>query len=241
MLRMPAACSLFARVHTRVASLLPTRRSTAARQILSAAVAFGLAACADDQPAAPAAPTMQSSVASAAAPRELIADQYIVVFKGDVADPRGVARGLAQAHGGTVLRTYQHALKGFSVRLPAAAVEALRRNPNVDYVEQDVVIQAIATQSDATWGLDRIDQRDLPLSTNYTHNVNGTGVTVYILDTGIRSTTPNSARAPRAAMTPWTTTPRRRLPGPWHARGRDRRGEQVWRCEGRETRQRARP
>ena len=161
----------------------------ASRTVLIAA-ALGLAACADQQPVGPVGPAARSVTASQAveARGNPIPDQYIVVFKPGVADPRGLARGLAQAQGGTVLRTYEHAIKGFAVRLPARAAEALRRNPNVQFVEQDATVEPSATQLGATWGIDRIDQRDLPLSTTYTDAVDGSGVTVYIIDSGIRLT-----------------------------------------------------
>jgi subtilisin family serine protease len=62
----------------------------------------------------------------------------------------------------------------------------VRNDPNVAYVEADQTVGLVATQSPATWGLDRIDQRNLPLSNSYTYNFDGTGVTAYIIDTGIR-------------------------------------------------------
>jgi len=65
-------------------------------------------------------------------------------------------------------------------------VAILRRFPGVAYVEPDQVMMAFTTQSGATWGLDRIDQRSLPLSTTFTYSNNGAGVTAYIIDTGIR-------------------------------------------------------
>jgi subtilisin family serine protease len=82
---------------------------------------------------------------------------------------------------------YSAALNGFSATLPPAAVEALRRNPHVWFVEADQVVSIDASQSPATWGLDRIDQRALPLNNTYTYNTTGAGVTAYIIDTGIRT------------------------------------------------------
>jgi subtilisin family serine protease len=114
--------------------------------------------------------------------------QYIVVFKDTVGNVPDHAYELARIHGGRPLHVYQHALRGFAVALPEQAAAALSRNPNVAYVEPDLVVSAFDIQSNATWGLDRIDQQNLPLSGTYTHNYRGSGVTAYILDTGIRVT-----------------------------------------------------
>ena len=70
--------------------------------------------------------------------------------------------------------------------MTADRAEALAGNPRVAYVEPDQVFHA--TQTPATWGLDRIDQRDLPLNNTYNYNQTGAGVHAYVIDTGIRST-----------------------------------------------------
>lgn len=150
-------------------------------------LASALAACADSPTVvtpdeATPGPAF-SSVAGAAIP-----GRYIVVFRDDVADAPGLARSLTAAHGGTLHYTYAAAIRGFAASLPEQAVAALQRNPNVSYIEQDQVITLAATQNNATWGLDRIDQRDRPLSTTYTYDATGAGVTAYIIDTGIRAT-----------------------------------------------------
>ena len=151
------------------------------------AFALVLAACRDVP--APVAPDgsipVNESMASAQA-ADAIPGEYIVVFNNDVADVSGVATRLLNRHGGASLFTYHRALKGFAGKIPDAAVAALKLDPNVAYVEQNQVVSLTTVQSAATWGLDRVDQRDLPLSTTYEYNANGTGVKVYIVDTGIR-------------------------------------------------------
>jgi subtilisin family serine protease len=114
-----------------------------------------------------------------------VKDHYIVVLEDRVADVIGAANALNRAYGGRVGHLYQKALKGFSVELSEQQAQLLAASPLVKYVEEDSVVQADTTQSGATWGIDRIDQRDLPLSTTYTYNATGAGVKAYIIDTGI--------------------------------------------------------
>ncbi|MEY3351211.1 MAG: hypothetical protein RIQ50_1322, partial [Bacteroidota bacterium] len=79
-----------------------------------------------------------------------------------------------------------YAVKGFSTRLTATAIEEFRRNPKVKYIEQNQPINAVIDQSPATWGLDRVNQPGLPLDNKYSYTTNGSTVDVYIFDTGIR-------------------------------------------------------
>ena len=115
-------------------------------------------------------------------------ERYIVVFGSDVADPRASAAELARRHNGTIVHSYVHALQGFAMIADANALEALRNHGDVFYAERDAVVGINETQTNVTWGIDRIDQMDLPLSDTYSYEVSGEGVNVYVLDTGIRTT-----------------------------------------------------
>jgi serine protease len=124
-------------------------------------------------------------------PERAIPGQYIVVLDDDRvarSEVPGLAQALARQHGGRLLHVYEDALRGFALTMSATAAAAVARNPRVRYVEQDSVMSIVETQPNATWGLDRIDQRDLPVSGTYTYDTSGAGVHVYIIDTGIRQT-----------------------------------------------------
>ncbi|MFY0524450.1 S8 family serine peptidase [Archangium gephyra] len=122
-----------------------------------------------------------------------IPGEYIVVLREDVKDValRGssdVARELVAARGGQVLHTYERALKGFWVKMSEAQVRELLADPRVAYIEENGVVSASASQTSATWGIDRVDQRNLPRDSTYNYNFDGTGVHAYIIDTGMRLT-----------------------------------------------------
>jgi subtilisin family serine protease len=116
-----------------------------------------------------------------------IAGRYIVVFKDRVTNPAAEAANLMRGRSGQIHFTYRHAIKGFAATIQDAAYQAIRMNPNVEYIEQDQTVSLSGTQSNATWGLDRIDQQDLPLSKTYEYAATGSGVYAYIIDTGIRT------------------------------------------------------
>ncbi|HVE64697.1 MAG TPA: S8 family peptidase [Mycobacteriales bacterium] len=87
--------------------------------------------------------------------------------------------------GGGISHVYRHALSGFAVSAPAALVSVLRAHPAVAYVERSQRVRASVSQTGAPWGLDRIDQRALPVNRTYSYGLTGKGVTAYVIDTGI--------------------------------------------------------
>ena len=157
------------------------------RSIAIVLATAGLVACSDQQtaPVAPEQGLTASEMAPlhAAAPDRAIEGSYIVVLREGVSgrsvmgilgiDPR--------------LEYTPETLNGFAADLTPGQLTALRRNPDVAYVEQDQTMEPIATQTNATWGLDRIDQRSRPLNGTYTYNRTGAGVYAYVIDSGIRT------------------------------------------------------
>jgi aqualysin 1 len=99
-----------------------------------------------------------------------------------------VGRAVAAAHEGELGFVYRHALTGFSITLPERAAQALRHDPRVRHLQENGRVWRTGTDSAASWGLDRIDQRDLPLDGQYAFAASGRGVNLYVLDTGVRAT-----------------------------------------------------
>ncbi len=121
--------------------------------------------------------------------RGMMPGQYIVQFTDDVTDVPGLARQVVASVGGRLGFTYTAAIKGFSTNMSAAAAATLAKNPHIKLVEADQLALATGLQpSPPSWGLDRIDQRAMPLDSRFDDANGGAGVNVYIIDTGVRIT-----------------------------------------------------
>ncbi len=158
--------------------------------LLGCVIAVVLFGC-SDQSSQPTAPQpQQTSLAplfNKTSGAQYIEGSYIVVFKDAVANVDNEMNDIGQKHAVKANFVYKYALKGFAGKLTATQLNALRSDPRVAYVEQDQIAHISATQTNPpSWGLDRIDQRNLPLDATYTYNQTGTGVTAYCIDTGIR-------------------------------------------------------
>ncbi|MCX5609708.1 MULTISPECIES: S8 family peptidase [unclassified Streptomyces] len=148
-------------------------------------------------PIAPPASATPAGELQLAGPAETaVPDSWIVVLKESAAGTRTLPDLLAKAGGARLGHVYTNALHGFSARMDQARAARLAADPRVARVQQDTVVTLDATapagpaavQPGAPWGLDRIDQRALPLSTTYAYRTTAPGVRVYVIDTGLRTT-----------------------------------------------------
>ncbi|MFP2924780.1 S8 family serine peptidase [Pyxidicoccus sp. 3LG] len=122
-----------------------------------------------------------------------VPNEYIVVLRDSTQEVRqqgavNIAQEMVSLNGGKVLRTYQHSIHGFLANMTESEARRLLSDSRVAYVQENGLLHVSATQTGATWGIDRIDQRDLPRNSSYTYNVDGTGVHAYVIDTGTRLT-----------------------------------------------------
>ncbi|SDF97517.1 Serine protease, subtilisin family [Lentzea fradiae] len=140
---------------------------------------------------APAARAAEGQILAEGAPGA-IAGSYIVVLKDAPLSAQSVAdqvKSLAGRYGSGVGHTYTAALRGFSGTMSRQAAKRLAADPAVSHVVQDRTVRLAADQADPpSWGLDRVDQRALPLDRNYSYVEGAGAVTAYVIDTGIRAT-----------------------------------------------------
>ncbi|MGH9000132.1 MAG: protease inhibitor I9 family protein, partial [Acidimicrobiia bacterium] len=113
--------------------------------------------------------------------------RYIVLVD-DEADPYAVADEHARRYGARVDHVYEHAVRGYVAEFSEGMAPQAAASSEVSHMEPDGPVAATEVQTDPPWGLDRIDQADLPLDERFGFTATGAGVTAYIIDTGIRTT-----------------------------------------------------
>ena len=149
------------------------------RRHVAIAAAFGIASTAMWTPSAIAEQAVLPGAGTQA-----VEGSYIVVLKDGARTP---ASALASRYQGSVRHTYSAALHGFSVAgMSERQARRLAADPDVEFVERNTFATIQETQSNPTWGLDRIDQANLPLDQRFTYPNTASNVTAYVLDTGIR-------------------------------------------------------
>ncbi|MDG4861893.1 S8 family peptidase [Streptomyces sp. T-3] len=164
----------------------PLSKKTLIAAAISTATAAALLGAVTALPAQ-AAPAQGTVIGAGSA--DAIKGSYLVTLKSGAGLKAASAQGksLIAKHGGTVHKTFKSALNGYAVSLSETEAKRLAADPAVATVEQNRTVRADATQTNAPWGLDRIDQANLPLNGTYTYpDSAGTGVTAYVIDTGVR-------------------------------------------------------
>ncbi len=165
------------------------------RRLSFAALTLVLASCTKDAKDVTGPPNLGLAAVDSLAPLfemnspQRIPGEYLVRFKDDVGDSELLAQQLVAAHSGQAHAIWK-GLKGFWATLPAQAIEALRRNPRIKYIEANTRMHTATTFQPITvpadnWGLDRIDQLDNPRDGIYAYDHDGSGVHIWILDTGV--------------------------------------------------------
>ncbi|WP_246001842.1 S8 family peptidase [Allorhizocola rhizosphaerae] len=148
-------------------------------RIKSVAVSVGMAAALVGAFTAPSAATAAPLGEILGVQGESVPGEFIAVFKSQV------NTGVADRNGATVARTFR-SVKALLFRGSDLAAQRVAGSEGVAFVQRNLIHRVQASQSPATWGIDRIDQRNLPLNNTYNYNRTGAGVKAYVIDTGIR-------------------------------------------------------
>ncbi|NKQ54171.1 S8 family peptidase [Amycolatopsis sp. K13G38] len=160
-------------------------------------LAIGAAAAAIVGGSTAAAQAQQGQIRDADTPGS-VTDSYLVVLKDAPnvtskseakANILSLANNLGYRFSAEISHTFSSALRGFSIKASPAEAKRIAADSTVAYVVQNHVFHVADTQQDPpSWGLDRIDQRNLPLDSSYTYSTKADNVTAYVIDTGVRAT-----------------------------------------------------
>jgi len=122
---------------------------------------------------------------------KVVPGQYLIILEDDVADVPETVEDIMESSECNLLFVYQITLKGFALsECSEANLAPILDHPAVQHAERDELVQGDLISQDVSslWHLDRIDQPSPPLDGQYEYEYDGTGVTLYVLDSGVRST-----------------------------------------------------